>query len=106
MSEIPILGTSEKPEEKPIVRDRLKSLRDEPKSGYPPSQCQWGLIQELVARDDQRLAAKIGAAFYELKNILLKKGCKVNPPEVFPVNERSCLVLVTGWTPETIVIES
>lgn len=90
----------------PIVRERIKSLRAEPKSGYPPSHRTWGLIQELVARDDQRLAAKMGAAFFELKNALLKKGCRVNPPEIFPVNDHSCLVMVTGWIPETIVLGS
>lgn len=100
---IPIVGLSD---DKPVVRPMIKSLRDDPQSGYNPSRRTHGFIQEIVAHDGQRLAAKMGAAFFELKNALKKQGCTVNPPEVFPVNEKSGLVLVTGWIPETIVLRS
>lgn len=93
-------------ESKPVVHPLIKSLKDKPVSTYNPSARTHGFVQELVARNDERLAAKMGAAFFELKNALLKQGCKVNPPEVFPVNDHSCIVLVTGWIPETIVLKS
>jgi hypothetical protein len=101
-----ILSTAESEGDHPIVRPMIKSLRENPESGYNPSARTHGFVQELVAHDGERLAAKMGAAFFELKNALKKQGCKVNAPEIFPVNEKSCLVLVTGWIPESIVLKS
>lgn len=103
MSDLPLVG---QPDDRPVVRPMIKSLREAPESGYNQSARTHGLIQEIVAHDGQRLAAKMGAAFFEMKGRLKAEGCAVNPPEIFPVNDRSCLVLVTGWIPETIVLKS
>lgn len=52
------------------------------------------------------MAAKLAACFGGVKAKLNNEvpGILFNPPEIFPVNSRQCVVLITGWKPETILV--
>lgn len=92
--------------EKPIVRKRIRSVHIEPKSGYPPSLRTWGIVEVIQVKPPLKMAERLAAAFLLCKDHLKKQGVVTNAPEIFPVNDRECLVLVTGWKPETIVLNS
>lgn len=90
---------------KPIIRDMVKSVRVDPMSGYPPSQRTHGRCEIIQLENHEKMSDRMAAAFFMLRVELEACGVKqINEPEIFPIDTRQCLVLMTGWIPEIIVL--
>lgn len=92
----------------PVIRRRLKSIEKwrEAKTCYSPSLARWGFSSQVQLEKGERMRAKLAACFAGVKSKLAQEvpGIIFNPPEVFPVNQKQCVVLITGWKPETILV--
>ena len=99
---------------KPVIRERVRSVDVDPKSGYPPSQCTHGFVEIIQLRGDELMRERMALSFFHLKCDLEDwtkhhhpgASLNINAPEVFPVDMKQCLVLVTGWISETIILTS
>lgn len=110
----PELSSLSKPDvcQKPIVRDRAANVRVDPQSGYPMGQRTHGLCEVIQLADGEKLSDRMGLAFFNLRADLedwTRENCpgakmRINEPEIFPIDTRQCLVLMTGWIPETIIL--
>jgi hypothetical protein len=91
---------------KPIVRRRVKSIRAKVKSGYSRSLRTWGFEMAIQLEEGERMAKAMAEAFVGLKMGLKEAvpGIIFNAPEIFPVDQRQCIVLVTGWRSEIIML--
>lgn len=102
---------------KPIVRPCIRSLDVKicPKdSCYPRSQCTHGFAENVAVEKGEKLSEKMALAMFNLKCDLEdwvrenhpRATVHINSPEIFPVDKSRCIVLVTGWIPETIILQS
>jgi hypothetical protein len=98
----------------PVVRKCIRSVSLDPKSEYSPSRCTHGFVEVIQLREGEKLSERMALAFFNLKCDLEDwtryhhpgATMQINPPEVFPVDKNQCLVLVTGWLPEKIILRS
>lgn len=93
-------------EDTPIVRKRIRSIEVNVRSEYSKSLVRWGYLSQIQLNRGERMRDKMTACFAGVKAKLASEipGIKFNAPEIFPVDQRQCVVLITGWKPETILI--
>lgn len=93
---------------KSIIRERVSSINAKVESSYRLSLRRWGLKSEVRLEKGERMAQKLACCFAGVKAKLNQEvpGIQFNPPEVFPVNKNECVVLITGWKPEIIILRS
>lgn len=94
----------------PIIRRRLKNIHQwkTVKSGHSKSLTRWGYASTVTLEKGERMRDKMAACFAGVKSKLNQDipGIIFNAPEVFPVNHAQCVVLITGWKPEMIMLNS
>lgn len=91
-----------------IVRQGVRSLNAKVRTGYSPSLARWGYKSEVVLEHEEPMRVKLAACFAGVKSKLAQDvpGIIFNAPEIFPINTKQCIVLITGWKQETIVLKS
>lgn len=102
------LDSLQKDVQKPIVRRPVKSIDAKVKSEYRRSLRTWGFSSQVQVNKGERMSAKLAACFGGVKAKLNLEvpGIQFNPPEIFPVNRYQCIVLITGWKSEIIILRS
>ncbi len=94
----------------PQIRKTISSVDrwKDCKSSYPKSRRTWGYVSQVMIGPKERMREKMAACFAGVKAKLEQDvpGIIFNAPEVFPVNHNACVVLITGWKLETLVLNS
>lgn len=92
----------------PVIRTRVKTINSEVRSSYSKSLRRWGFVSQVQLEGGERMRNKLAACFAGVKSKLAQEvpGIIFNPPEVFPVNQKQCVVLITGWKSEIIMLQS
>lgn len=90
----------------PIVRRRVPGPHAKVETGYSSSVARWGFESLVQLEKGERMRAKLAACFAGVKSKLNQEipGIVFNAPEVFPIDQKRCIVLITGWKPETILL--
>lgn len=93
---------------KPVVRRNVRSIDANVKTGYSPSLARWGYRSQVQLEPGEPMRKKLAACFAGVKTKLAQEvpGILFNPPEIFPIDTKRCIVLITGWKPESIMLQS
>lgn len=94
------------PPEKAIVRRSIPRISAKIRSGYSESLRKFGYRSEIQLLKGERMRDRIAVAVSGTKALLEKQipGIQINAPELFPISHDQCVLLITGWKPETILV--
>lgn len=92
--------------DRPIIRNKVRSIDAKVRSGYPKSLRRWGYSSQVQIEGREPMRSKLASCFVAVKKKLEMDvpGIIFNAPEIFPINHQQCIVLITGWKLETILV--
>lgn len=92
--------------EKAIARPSVTSIKAKVRSRYSQSLRTFGYRSDIQLLKGERMRDRIAIAVSGIKVLLENQvpGIQINAPELFPISHDQCILLITGWKPETILI--
>jgi hypothetical protein len=78
------------------------------KSWHSTTLAKYGLWGSIILQPQEKMSEKMASAVAGIKHVMKQHQPDIvfNDFEVFPIDRRRCIVLVTGWNIESYVLDS